>query len=190
VRTGVVQNLVDFGAFVDLGGVDGLIHISELDHSHVDHPSDVLSVGERVDVYVLDVDHDRGRVGLSRKRLQPDPWESVMLRLRVGDRVRGTVTGVQQYGAFIDVGQGVEGLAHVSKMPAGAASLARLAPGQRVTAVVLNIDTWEKQIGLRLEQIGPEEGDDGVGDTVPHAPGEPHTPEENEDERVLQELRL
>ena len=161
VRTGVVRNLVDFGAFVDLGGIDGLVHISELDHSHVDHPSDVLSVGDELDVYVLDVDRERERISLSRKRLKPDPWQSVTLGLRQGDVVQGTVTGVQDYGAFVDVGNGVEGLAHVSKMPAGPATLAQLRPGQRVMVRVLNIDNWEKQLGLKVERVGPDES--GVG---------------------------
>jgi small subunit ribosomal protein S1 len=164
VRTGVVQNLVDFGAFVDLGGIDGLVHISELDDSHVGHPSEVLSVGDELEVYVLDVDRERERISLSRKRLLPDAWESVTLELRQGDVVPGTVTGVQEYGAFIDVAKGVEGLAHVSKMPEGQATLAHLRPGQHVSVRVLSIDNWEKKIGLEVERVGSDEsGVDTLG---------------------------
>lgn len=160
VRSGVVQNLVKFGAFVDLGGIDGLVHISELDHGHVDQPSDVLSVGETIDVYVLDVDRERERISLSRKRLLPDPWQSVTAELHPGDVVEGTVTGIQDYGAFVDVGKGIEGLAHVSKMPQGQDTLARLMPGQRVMVEVLNIDNWEKQIGLSVERVLTDDTDE------------------------------
>jgi small subunit ribosomal protein S1 len=121
VRTGIVRNLVDFGAFVDLGGLDGLIHISELDWRHVTHPSEVLDVGDEVEVYVLDVDRERRRVGLSRRRLLPDPWDHVTERLREREIVRGTVTNVASFGAFVDIGEGIEGLVHISEVPGGEA---------------------------------------------------------------------
>jgi ribosomal protein S1 len=121
----------------------------------VDRPSDVLSVGDEIEVYVLDVDRERERISLSRKRLLPDPWESVTAQLHQGDVLEGNVTGVQEYGAFIDLGNGVEGLAHVSKIPGGEDGLSQLSPGQRVEVTVLNIDHWEKQIGLGLEEILP-----------------------------------
>jgi small subunit ribosomal protein S1 len=159
VRTGVVQNLVKFGAFVDLGGIDGLVHISELDHGHVDDPAEVLSVGDEVEVYVLAVDRERERISLSRKRLLPDPWASVVDNLRPGDTVQGTVTGVQDYGAFVDIGKGIEGLAHVSRMPAGQDTLAQIVPGQRVAVEVLTIDNWEKQIALSVEEILPRQAE-------------------------------
>ena len=151
VRTGVVCNMVDFGAFVDLGGLDGLIHISELDWKHVDHPSEVLSVGDEMGVYVLSVDRERKRIALSRKRLLPDPWQRVIETLNEGDVVEGTVTNVVDFGAFVDVGDGVEGLVHTSKMPGGEATRATLEQGSTVTVRVLGIDEWKRQIALRLE---------------------------------------
>jgi len=158
VRTGVVRNLVEFGAFVDLGGVDGLIHISELDWRHVEHPSEVLSVGDEVEVYVLSVDRERERIGLSRKRLLPDPWPLVAKRLHVGQQVEGTVTNVARFGVFVDVGDGVEGLVHVSEIPGGDASCAGLEPGSPVTVRVLKIDQWRQRIALSLRSVGQAGG--------------------------------
>jgi small subunit ribosomal protein S1 len=153
VRTGVVRNLVDFGAFVDLGGIDGLIHISELDWQHVDQPSEVLSVGDEVKVYVLNVDRERERIGLSRKRLLPDPWHRVIEELHEGDVVQGSVTGVVDFGAFVDIGDGVEGLVHVSEMPAGETTRLALETGTQVNVRVLGIDDWQRQIALRLTDV-------------------------------------
>jgi small subunit ribosomal protein S1 len=158
VRTGVVRNLVEFGAFVDLGGVDGLIHISELDWRHVEHPSEVLSVGDEVEVYVLSVDRERERIGLSRKRLLPDPWPLVAKRLHVGQKVEGTVTNVARFGVFVDVGDGVEGLVHVSEIPGGDASCVGLEPGSPVTVRVLKIDQWRQRIALSLRGVGQAGG--------------------------------
>jgi len=153
VRTGVVRNLVDFGAFVDLGGIDGLIHISELDWQHVSHPSEVLNVGDEVKVYVLNVDRERERIGLSRKRLLPDPWHRVIEELHEGDVVHGSVTGVVDFGAFVDIGDGVEGLVHVSEMPAGETTRLALETGTQVDVRVLGIDDWQRQIALRLTDV-------------------------------------
>jgi small subunit ribosomal protein S1 len=157
VRTGIVRNLTDFGAFVDLGGVDGLIHISELDWKHVDHPRDVLSVGDEVEVHVLNVDRERERIGLSRKRLLPDPWHSVVANLHTGDVVEGTVTNVVEFGAFVDLGEGVEGLVHVSEMPGREVTRSELASGSPVTVRVLEIDKWQRRIALRLENVSRRE---------------------------------
>ena len=152
VRTGIVRNLVDFGAFVDLGGLDGLIHISELDWKHVDHPSEVLSVGDKVEVYVLDVDRERERVALSRKRLLEDPWQRVTSQLKEGDLVEGTVTKLASFGVFVDVGEGVEGLVHVSEIPSHLAASSGLETGSPVTVRVLNVDQHERRIALRLHE--------------------------------------
>jgi small subunit ribosomal protein S1 len=151
VRTGIVSNLVDFGAFVDLGGVDGLIHISELDWKHVNHPSEVLSVGDEIKVYVLNVDRERERVTLSRKRLLPDPWDRVTATFGEGQVVEGTVTDVVPFGAFVELGKGVEGLIHTSEMPDGQATRSDLEPGSPVTVRVLEIDGGERQIALGLQ---------------------------------------
>jgi len=155
VRTGVVRSLVDFGAFVDLGGLDGLIHISELDWKHVDHPGKVLSVGDEIEVYVLNVDRERERVALSRKRLLPDPWYQVTETLREGDVVEGTVTNIVPFGIFVDVGEGIEGLVHTSEMPDQGATRSDLDIGSPVTVRVLNIDEWKRQIALRLQAGSP-----------------------------------
>jgi len=153
VRTGIVRNLVDFGAFVDLGGLDGLIHISELDWKHVDHPSEVLSVGDKVDVYVLDVDRERERVALSRKRLLEDPWHRVTAHLSEGDLVEGTVTNLTTFGVFVDVGEGVEGLVHTSEIPHHLAVSSDLEMGSPVTVRVLGVDQWQRRIALRLNAL-------------------------------------
>jgi small subunit ribosomal protein S1 len=161
VQTGIVTSLVDFGAFVDLGGVDGLIHISELDWRHVDHPSEVLEVGGKVEVYVLNVDRERERIGLSRKRLLPDPWHVVTDALQVGQVVEGTVTNVVDFGAFVDLGQGIEGLVHISEMPAGKATLAELDSGSSISVRVLEIDHDRRRISLSLR---------GIAQTLPLSP--------------------
>ena len=162
VRTGVVSNLVDFGAFVDLGGIDGLIHISELDWSHVEHARDVLSVGEQVEVYVLNVDRDRERIGLSRKRLLPDPWYVITDELQVGDVTQGTVTSLTHFGAFVDVGKGVEGLVHISEMPAGSSTLEGLEPGEQVSVRVLRFAHDKRHIALSLRGVTQS-----IGEAVP-----------------------
>ena len=164
VRTGVVRNLVDFGAFVDLGGLDGLIHISELDWKHVDRPGEVLNVGDEVEVYVLDVDRERERVALSRKRLLPDPWYRVSEGLYRGDIVEGSVTNVVDFGAFVDIGEGVEGLVHVSEMPRGKDSLSELESGAPVNVRVLEIDEWEHHVALSLRDVDVPEGADSSED--------------------------
>jgi small subunit ribosomal protein S1 len=153
VRTGIVSNLVDFGAFVDLGGVDGLIHISELGWKHINYPSEVLSVGDEVEVYVLSVDRERERIALSRKRLLPDPWQCVTETLDEGEVVEGTVTGVVPFGAFVEIGEGIEGLVHTSEMPGGQATRSDLEPSSPVTVRVLEIDEGERQIALRLQEV-------------------------------------
>jgi small subunit ribosomal protein S1 len=150
VRTGTVRNLVSFGAFVDLGGVDGLIHISELEWRHVKHPSEVLSVGDPVEVYVLDVDRERERIGLSRKRLLPDPWKIVTGGLNQGDVIKGTVTSVVEFGAFVDLGRGVEGLVHITEMPGGEQTKADLTPGALILVRVLRVDAGRRRISLSM----------------------------------------
>jgi small subunit ribosomal protein S1 len=167
VRTGIVRNLVDFGAFVDLGGVDGLIHISELSWQHVDHPREVLSVGEKVDVYVLDVDRERERIGLSRKRLLPDPWYEVTENLEKGNTVEGTLTNVADFGAFVELGKGVEGLVHISEMPDQEITHTVLEPGSPVTVSVLEIDEWQRRIALRLHEDNPAPADEAAGVSTP-----------------------
>jgi small subunit ribosomal protein S1 len=167
IRTGVVRNLVKFGAFVDLGGMDGLIHISELDWKYVDHPSEVLSVGDEVEVYVLNVDRKQERVGLSRKRVLPDPWTLVTGELHIDQVVEGTVTSLADFGVFVDLGRGVEGLVHVSEIPGGKTAYADLGPGSLVAVRVLEIDRWKRRIALSLRGVTQEVASPVVEDAVP-----------------------
>src|ERR687896_724728 len=113
---GTVSNLVDFGAFVDLDGIDGLIHISELSWNHVDHPSEVVQVGEEVEVKVLEVDRDRERISLGLKQTRKDPWQEIVERVKVGEQIHGRVTKLVSFGAFVEVADGVEGLIHISEL--------------------------------------------------------------------------
>jgi small subunit ribosomal protein S1 len=152
-RTGVVRNIVDFGAFVDLGGIDGLIHISELDWQHVNHPRDVLDIGQEVEVEVLNVDPERERIGLSRKRALPDPWDETMGEIQQGDVVEGTITNEVDFGLFVDVGRGIEGLLHNSEIPAGARDTMDLSRGAKVDVRILDIDAERRRISLQLANV-------------------------------------
>jgi small subunit ribosomal protein S1 len=167
IRSGVVRNLVKFGAFVDLGGIDGLIHISELDWKYVNHPNEVLSVGDEVEVYVLSVDRKQERVGLSRKRVLPDPWTLVTGELHVDQVVEGTVTSLTDFGMFVDLGRGVEGLVHVSEISGGKVAYADLEPGSPIQVCVLEIDRWKRRIALSLRGITQEVAPPAVEDAVP-----------------------
>jgi ribosomal protein S1 len=167
VRTGVVRKLVNFGAFVDLGGMDGLIHISELDWRYVTHPREVLSVGDEVEVYVLNVDREHERVGLSRKRMLPDPWISVIEELQIGQIVDGVVSGMADFGIFVDIGEGVEGLVHVSEMPDREAIYKELDSGDPIRVRVLEIDRWRRRIALSLRGVERMVPSSGEEDRVP-----------------------
>lgn len=160
VCRGQVTNLCSFGAFVDLGGFEGLIHISELSWGRVAHPGDVLDAGQLVDVFVLSVEPERERVGLSIKRLQPNPWESVEDRYSVGQVVRGTVTHVVDFGAFVQVEEGLEGLVHVSELDSGNLRHPHdvLREGDDVLVEVLSVDRARRRMALRLEELQAQEG--------------------------------
>jgi small subunit ribosomal protein S1 len=182
VRTGVVRNLVDFGAFVDLGGVDGLVHISELAHRHVTDPAEELSLGEEVEVYVLSVDQERERIALSRKKLLPDPWDSVVEEVQEGDLIQGTVTSIVGFGAFVRIHEGFEGLVHVSEMPYGEASLSTLEPDTEVTVRVLDINHEKQQIGLSMRDIPEAEEDEAKQEEAEEAVAVEEAPQEEEAE--------
>jgi len=151
-----VTNLCDFGAFVDLGGVEGLIHISELSWGRVEHPRDVLRRGERVKVYVIDVQPEQGRIALSLKRLQPDPWATMAQRYRVRQIVEGVITNVVDFGAFARVEEGLEGLIHISELAEGNFLHPRnvVREGERVR--VLSVDGSSRRLSLSLRRL---EGD-------------------------------
>lgn len=157
---GRVSNICNFGAFVDLGGVEGLIHISEMSWHRISHPSDVLSIGDEIEVYILKVDKEQKRVGLSLKRLQPDPWRSVEERYRVGQLVEGTITNVVSFGAFTRIEDGLEGLIHISELAEGNFLHPRnvVKEGDAVTVRILNIDSARHRLGLSLRQAWPTQG--------------------------------
>jgi small subunit ribosomal protein S1 len=165
VRQGRITNLTSFGAFVDLGGVEGLVHISEISWQRVGHPSDVLEWGQDVQVFVIDVEPGQGRIRLSIKRLQPDPWLDVEDRYRVGDEVEGIITNVVSFGAFARLEKGLEGLIHVSELAEGEVLHPRniVREGDEVRLQVLNVDSRQRRLGLRLRRIDkPQEpGGDG-----------------------------
>lgn len=158
---GRVSNLRRFGAFVDLGGYEGLIHISELSWGRVNHPADVVKPGDEVKVYVLDVDRAERKIQLSLKYLQSDPWRDVFERFRIGDVVMGEVTNVVSFGAFVRLGEGIEGLIHISELAEGTFLHPRnvLREGQRVEVKVLGVESDNRRIGLSLRQVhGPHHG--------------------------------
>jgi small subunit ribosomal protein S1 len=152
VLEGVVTNLCDFGAFIDLGGLEGLIHISELSWGRVGHPEDVLQRGEQVQVYVLSIDREAARVALSIKRLHPDPWATVGERYTIGQTVEGIITNVVDFGAFACIEDGLEGLIHVSELAEGHFLHPRnvVQEGDRISARVLTIDSRARRLGLSL----------------------------------------
>ena len=158
VRRGRVKSLTNFGAFVDLGGIDGLIHISELSWKHVKHPSEVLQVGDEVEVYVLNVDREKERIGLSLRRMQPEPWETVLERYAIGQVVEGEVTKIMPYGAFVRLEDGIEGLVHVSELADRYVSHPHevVREGDRVQVRILSIDPQSRRIGLSIKQASEE----------------------------------
>ncbi len=151
---GVVRSICDFGVFVDLGGIDGLIHISELSWQRVSHPSDIARLDQRLRVRILNVDLEGRRVGLSLKRLHDDPWKLVAERYAVGDRIQATITNVVHFGAFAQVEEGVEGLIHISELSEEPFLYASqvVSEGQRVDVRVLHIDPEARRLGLSIRQ--------------------------------------
>ena len=154
VRSGVVSSVVNFGAFVDLGGMDGLIHVSELSWKHVDHPGSVVQVGDDVTVQVLDVDLDRERISLSLKATQQDPWQEFATTHRVGELVYGRVTKLVPFGAFVQVGDGIEGLVHISEMSAHHVDLPEqvVTPGEELWVKIIDLDLARRRISLSIKQ--------------------------------------
>ncbi len=154
VRSGVVSSVVNFGAFVDLGGMDGLIHVSELSWKHVDHPGSVVAVGDEVTVQVLEVDLDRERISLSLKATQQDPWQEFATSHRVGELVYGRVTKLVPFGSFVQVGDGIEGLVHISEMSAHHVDLPEqvVTPGEELWVKIIDIDLQRRRISLSIKQ--------------------------------------
>jgi small subunit ribosomal protein S1 len=155
VRKGVVKNITDFGAFIDLGGVDGLLHITDMSWGRISHPSEMVQIGAELEVKILDIDWDRERISLGLKQLQPYPWKDVAEKYPVGTRVQGKVVSITNYGAFIELEPGIEGLVHISEMswtrnvrhPSKLVSI-----GEIIEAVVLKVDPNEEKISLGMKQ--------------------------------------
>jgi len=164
VKKGIISNIVDFGAFVDLGGIDGLIHISELSWSHVNHPSEVVSIGDEVEVVILDVDRERERVSLGLKQTQQDPWAEIARQYSKGDIVKGKVSKLVSFGAFVDIGDGVEGLVHISELSEDHVEKPSqvVAVGEEVDVKIIDIDLDRRRIGLSMKQarVGEAEGEE------------------------------
>src|SRR5213594_3982607 len=158
ILEGVVKNITPYGAFVDLGGIDGILHISDMSWGRINHPSEVVKVGERVKVVVLKFDPERERISLGMKQIAPDPWTSVQERYPVGSRVRGKVASLMDYGAFVELERGVEGLIHISEM-SWTKKIAHpskiVQPGESVEVAVLNVDASHRRISLGLKQVMP-----------------------------------
>ncbi|MEH7387416.1 30S ribosomal protein S1 [Bacillus sp. JJ1521] len=155
VLEGTVQRLTDFGAFVDIGGIDGLVHISQLSHEHVSKPSDVVEEGQLIKVKVLSVDRDNERISLSVKETLPGPWETVSEKLSVGDVVEGTVRRLVSFGAFVEVLPGVEGLVHISQISNKHIGTPHevLKEGQAIQVKVLELNESEKRISLSMKEL-------------------------------------
>jgi small subunit ribosomal protein S1 len=153
-RKGVVSSVVNFGAFVDLGGMDGLVHVSELSWKHVDHPGSVVQVGDEIEVQVLDVDLDKERISLSLKATQQDPWQEFATSHRVGELVYGRVTKLVPFGAFVQVGEGIEGLVHISEMSQHHVDLPEqvVTPGEELWVKIIDLDLQRRRISLSIKQ--------------------------------------
>ncbi len=164
-RRGQVTNLTAFGAFVDLGGYEGLVHVSELSWSRVNHPRDILHIGQEVDVYVMSVSPEEGRIALSLKRAKANPWETIEQRYHVGQIVHGTVTNVVQFGAFVKVENDLEGLVHVSELAEGNFLHPRniVQEGDRVVARVIAVDSHHRRLALSLRGVTAGRAEDENG---------------------------
>lgn len=169
VRRGVVSNLANFGAFIDLGGADGLVHISQLAWSRVNHPSEVLKVGQEVEVQVISVDKDKKKIALSIKRAEVDPWTTVEQRYTPGQVVNGVVTKIAPFGAFARIEDGIEGLIHQSELTPGMEAKSNLHEGQQLQLRILRIDAERRRLGLSLRQADEMDAEKPAEELEPEA---------------------
>jgi len=175
VVEGKISNIVDFGAFVDLDGIDGLIHISELSWSHVNHPTEVVSIGDDVRIKVLDIDRDRQRISLGLKQTQEDPWQRVINTHRDGDVLEGTVTKVVAFGAFVEILPGVEGLVHISELADHHVENPSevVEPGSKLNVKILEIDEERRRLSLSIKRVeGQNMAMAGLGEQIAEAEGQ------------------
>jgi small subunit ribosomal protein S1 len=177
VVEGQISNIVDFGAFVDLDGIDGLIHISELSWSHVNHPSEILTIGDTVKVKVLDIDRDRQRISLGLKQTQEDPWQRIVDTYNVGDELAGKVTKVVTFGAFVEILDGVEGLVHISELAPHHVESPReiVHPNDEIRVKILEIDSERRRLSLSAKRVEDQilpVAREGEPDIEPAAEGE------------------
>ena len=187
VVEGTISNIVDFGAFVDLDGIDGLIHISELSWTHINHPSEVLQVNQKVKVKVLDIDRDRQRISLGLKQTQEDPWQKIVAQHQVGDVVEGRVTKIVAFGAFVEIYEGIEGLVHISELanrhverPDEVVSVSQI-----VQVKIIEVDSERRRLSLSIKRVDG----DNVKPLRPLAPPEPEvTADEAELEAEVEEI--
>jgi small subunit ribosomal protein S1 len=181
VVEGTVSNIVEFGAFVDLEGIDGLIHISELSWSHVNHPSEVVTIGDKVNVKVIDIDRDRQRISLGLKQTQADPWQEVVDRYGIGEESVGKVTKCVPFGAFVEILDGIEGLVHISELSEEHVENPRevVEPGMNVRFKVLDIDFERRRVSLSMKRAEGEQPETLSSPPTDLTVDEP-TPEEEE----------
>jgi small subunit ribosomal protein S1 len=185
VVEGKISNIVDFGAFVDLDGIDGLIHISELSWSHVNHPSEVVAIGDTVRIKVLDIDRDRQRISLGLKQTQEDPWQRVINTHRGGDVLEGTVTKVVAFGAFVEILPGVEGLVHISELADHHVENPSevVEPGSKLNVKILEIDEERRRLSLSIKRVeGQNMAMAGLGEQIAQAEGNQDTEAEAEEQ--------
>ncbi|HEC21703.1 MAG TPA: S1 RNA-binding domain-containing protein [Chloroflexi bacterium] len=182
---GRVSSLRDFGAFVDLGGAEGLIHVSELAWRRIRHPSEVLSVGMEVEAFVMQLDHEGRRIGLSLKRLQPNPWVEIEQKYRIGDLIAGTVSRVVSFGAFVELENGIEALLHISQLsdPPPERPEDVVQPGDRVVARIITLEPHRQRMGLSLKSLTEEEVAHFLAEQ-----GEETAPTDSEDEGINEAL--
>ena len=159
ILEGTVKAITDFGVFVDLGGVDGLVHITDLSWGRINHPSEIVKLDQTINVVVLDFDQEKKRISLGYKQLQPHPWENIRTKYPVGTKVVGKVVSLADYGAFVEIEKGIEGLIHISEMswtqhikhPSQVVSM-----GQMLDAVILSLDKDNKKLSLGIKQLEPD----------------------------------
>lgn len=173
VRTGRVTSLADFGAFVDIGGIDGLIHLSELAWTHVSHPSEILKVGDEVEVYILNIEYDQQRVALSLKRLQPEPWSEVFEHYHIDQVVHATITKLTNFGAFARIDNRIEGLIHISELADRNIAHPKeiVSENQEVKVRIIHIDPERRRMGLSMKQVEDTENWADYQHTETQSPG-------------------